>query len=322
MSSSGAAVSAMRPGRPVVSVMNLRQIEAFKAVMETGTVTEAAARLYISQPAASKLLQAFERGTKLPLFARDKGRLVPTPEARLLYDEVDRVFRGVDRVRAAADEIRSLQRGSLSVGVMPALSVGFAQEALARLHASQPGVAAVVHAHETPKLIELLALQQIELLYAFLPTEHPDLEVEQICDLPLVCILPPGHRLARRDAIRCGDLAGEPFASFRHDSAVRRRIEQAFEDAKVTLQGALEAAMAPVVCAFVARGLGVSVVNPLFVGAFGPALAVRPFLPAIRMPLHEARARGRPLSLQAQAYARAARAVAREAEAASGTGKR
>ena len=52
--------------------------------------------------------------------------------------------------------------------------------------------------------------------------------------MPLVCLLPPGHRLAVRREIRCRDLVGERFASFRHDSAVRRRIDQAFDDAKIS----------------------------------------------------------------------------------------
>lgn len=299
-------------------MMNLRQIEAFKAVMETGTVTQAAGRLNISQPAVSKLLQLFERETGLALFAREKGRLAPTPEARLLFEEVERVFAGADRVRAAAQEIRSLQRGPLAVGVMPGLSVGFVQEVLARLRTTQPGVMVTVHGRETPKLVEQLVTQQIELLYSVVPMEHPEIRIEQLCRVPLVCILPRGHRLTARSEIRCRDLAGEHFASFRHDSAVRRRIDQAFEDAKVSRRIAMEAAMAPVVCAFVARGLGVSVVNPLYVGAFAPALVVRPFLPRIESAIHMATPRERRISMLAEAFALASREVAAQAQAADG----
>jgi DNA-binding transcriptional LysR family regulator len=299
--------------------MNLRQIEAFKAVMETGTVTQAAARLSISQPAVSKLLQLFERGAGLVLFARDRGRLSPTPEARLLYEEVERIFQGAGRVRQAAQEIRSLQRGSLSIGVMPALSVGFVQEILARLQTTQPGVSVMVHARETPKLIEQLVTHQIELCYSVVPMEHPEVRVEPLCRVPLVCILPPGHRLASRREIRCKDLTGERFASFRHDSAIRRRIDQAFDDAKVARTIAMEAPMAPSICAFVARGLGVSIVNPLYVGAFAPALVVRPFRPRIESDTFMAMPRGRRLSVLAEAFAGLSRTLAAEWQARDGT---
>lgn len=298
--------------------MNLRQIEAFKAVMETGTVTQAAARLAISQPAASKLLQLFERGSGLVLFARDKGRLAPTPEARLLYEEVERIFQGAGRVRQAAQEIRSLRRGTLAVGVMPALSVGFVQEILARMHSAQPGVSVMVHARETPKLVEQLVTHQLELCYSVVPMEHPEVRVELLCRVPLVCILPPGHRLAARREIRCRDLAGERFASFRHDSIIRRHIDQAFDDAKVPRTIAMEAPMAPSVCAFVARGLGVSIVNPLYVGAFAPSLVVKPFRPRIETDTYLAMPRGRRVSVLAEAFADHSRALCAEWQANDG----
>jgi DNA-binding transcriptional LysR family regulator len=298
--------------------VNLRQIEAFKAVMEAGTVTQAAARLNVSQPAVSKLLQLLERRSGLVLFARDRGRLSPTAEARLLYEEVERIFQGTDRVRQAAHEIRSLQRGALAVGVMPALSVGFAQEVLARLQVKQPGVSVMVHGRETPKLVEQLVLQQIELVYSVVQMEHPEVRTELLCRVPLACILPPGHRLAAKREIQPKDLAGERFASFRHDSSVRRGIDQVFEQAKVKRTVALEAPMAPSICAFVARGLGVSIVNPLYVGAFAPALVVRPFQPRIESSIYLATRRGRRLSMLADAFAQASREVAAEAQASQG----
>lgn len=298
--------------------MNLRQIEAFKAVMETGTVTQAAVRLGISQPAVSKLLQLFERGAGILLFVRDRGRLSPTPEARILYEEVERIFQGAGRVRQAAQEIKSLQLGSLSVGVMPALSTGFAQEILARLPMTQPGISVTLQSQETPKLVEQLVTQRVELCYSVIPMEHPELRSEQLCRVPLVCILPHGHRLASHEEIRCKDLAGERFASFRHDSAIRRRIDQAFDDAKVSRTISMEAPMAPSICAYVARGLGVSIVNPLYIGAFAPALVVRPFRPRIESDIIMVMSRGRRLSVIAQAFAAMSRTIAAEWEARDG----
>lgn len=285
--------------------------------MEAGTVTMAAERLHVSQPAVSKLLQHFESAAGLTLFVRDRGRLSPTREARLLFDEVERVFQGAGRVRQAAREIQTLQRGSLAVGVMPALSVGFVQEILARLRTERTGAAIRVQARDTSRLVEQLVTQQIEIVLSMRQIEHPEVRTELLCRMPLVCILPPAHRLAARREIRCKDLAAEPLAAFGHDSAMRRRIDQAFDDAGVRPHVALEAPMAPTICAFVARGLGAAIMNPLFIGAFAPALAVRPFLPRIESEILIATPRSRRLSVLGEAFAEAARAVAAEAMAAS-----
>jgi DNA-binding transcriptional LysR family regulator len=73
--------------------MNLRQIEALRAVIESGTVSRAAERLSISQPAVTKLLQNLERSTGLALFDRARGRREPAAEARMHFDEVERLFK-------------------------------------------------------------------------------------------------------------------------------------------------------------------------------------------------------------------------------------
>ena len=61
--------------------LRFRQLQAFHAIVETGTVTRAAEQLGISQPGISNLLAQLERETRFKLFERSKGRLIPTPEA-------------------------------------------------------------------------------------------------------------------------------------------------------------------------------------------------------------------------------------------------
>ena len=83
-----------------------RQYQAFHAIIETGTVTGAAEALGISQPGISNLISQLERQTKLKLFERQRGRLMPTPEAAVLYQEVDTVVRGLDHVSQAVVDLR------------------------------------------------------------------------------------------------------------------------------------------------------------------------------------------------------------------------
>lgn len=287
--------------------MNLRQIEAFKAVMETGTVTQAAARLHIAQPSATKLLQMCERSVGMPLFTRDRGRLTPTAEARLLYEEVERVFQGAERVNQAVAEIRALQRGTLSVGMMPGMAFGFAQEVLARLDAKHPGIKTHLHSRETTQLIEQLAMQQIELLFTSRTVDHPEFKVERICRVPLVCILPKGHPLESKKEIRLADLRNERVASFTLGTQLRGLTDLAFQRAKVSRVIAFEAMTAPPICAFVARGLGVAVVNPLHVGITAPLLVIRPLVPALMEEIVMASPRSRRLSRLAEAFAQESR---------------
>lgn len=93
--------------------LNVRQLEAFRAMMLAGTTQGAAELVGLSQPAVSRLVDAFERSLAPRLFERTRNRLPPTPEAHLLFAEVERAFTGVERIR----EFAALP--ALAFGLMP-----------------------------------------------------------------------------------------------------------------------------------------------------------------------------------------------------------
>src|ERR1700738_3691425 len=77
--------------------INSRQVEAFRAMMLTGSVTEAAKLMAVTQPAVSRLLRDFQALLKMELFERRGRGLVPTASATALYMEVERSFVGLER---------------------------------------------------------------------------------------------------------------------------------------------------------------------------------------------------------------------------------
>ena len=78
--------------------INSRQVEAFRAMMLTGSVTEAAKLMAVTQPAVSRLLRDFQALLKMELFERRGSGLVPTAAATALYMEVERSFVGLERI--------------------------------------------------------------------------------------------------------------------------------------------------------------------------------------------------------------------------------
>ncbi|HAD86250.1 MAG TPA: transcriptional regulator, partial [Rhodospirillaceae bacterium] len=75
--------------------LNLRQVEAFRAVFQTGSMTAAGELMGGSQPAVSRLIRDLEAETGLPLFERAGGRVIATPDAVALIREVERSFHGL-----------------------------------------------------------------------------------------------------------------------------------------------------------------------------------------------------------------------------------
>lgn len=271
--------------------MNLRHIEAFKAVIENGTVQRAAEVMHISQPAVTKLLQAFERSAGFRVFDRAQGRLAPTAEALALYREVERVYAGVDEIRRTAAEIRALRRGALVVGAMPALAAGFAQRVARAFLDAHPGVALEMRSTQRVRLVDGVASGQLDIAMINAAHEHPEVETELLSRAAAVCLLPPTHALARKKSVRPADLRGVPFVSWSEGTETRLKVDALFTQARIARAAGYSASTAPAICAFVAHGLGVALAHPLYVGVAAGAVAVRPFAPALELDVMIAYAR-------------------------------
>lgn len=283
-------------------MMNLRQIEAFRAVMETGSVSQAAERLSVSQPAVSKLIQNLEYSTNLLLFDRRPGRVVPTPEAVLLFEEIERIMKSLNSLEIFVADLQAMRHASLRLGVMPALSVGFIQDILIAYTATHPAARLSIQARSTVKIVEWLLAGSIDVGLSSHPVDHPEILQLPLCRLPYVCIMPKDHPLSRRASLGPADLDGESFISFSPGSDISATISAILDGAGVKPRRQIEASMAPTVCALVASGLGLALVSPLYIGNFSETVVQRPFLPEVASEVRVLLPRLRPQSLAARAF--------------------
>lgn len=262
--------------------INLRQVEAFKAVIEAGTISRAADVLHITQPAVSKLIAHLEMDTGLRLFDRhNKRRLAPTEHGMSLYEAIDRVFTGLRQVESAVDEIRRAEQGRLSIGVMPALSGSFVQKAINRFLEKQPNVFCSVHARSSQFIVDWVVAGKVDIGIVSEGLANPYVTFEPLLEQPMVCIMPLGHPLAKKRAIEPKDLDGVPFISYPLDSHVGNRIHAMLQDQNVEPKIALIANWANTVSEFVASGLGVSLVHPLSTINLRDEVVIRRFAPDI-----------------------------------------
>jgi DNA-binding transcriptional LysR family regulator len=262
--------------------MNVRQIEIFRAVMEAGGVTAAAGRLRITQPAVSKLIMELERSTRLVLFVRQKRRLVPTPEAQLLYEEIERVFLGVDRIRRYAMELREVKTGRAHIACLPSLGLSLVPMVIAQMAADVPAAHLTLHVRTSTRIVDWLLGQRVDLGISLVPVDHPSVEIESLVCTKAVCALPRGHELAARSRITPGDLQGQSFISLRRDDDAAEMINRILDDNGVVRKGALETNLSEVACRLVRAAAGVSIVDPFTAAQFGNEIVVLPFVPPAR----------------------------------------
>ncbi|MFM9866171.1 LysR family transcriptional regulator [Achromobacter xylosoxidans] len=254
--------------------MELRQLEAFAAVMSTGSVTAAGRLLGRSQPAISRLLQELEAEIGYALFARSGPRVTPTEQGFLLYDDVERALSSLRQIRDRAEEIARGQAQPLLLAATSALAAGLVPNALKRI---EP------HANLAPR-IELRSASPERVVHAVLsgaaqlgatslPLEHRGLTVRWIGQAPCVVALPENDPAARHEVVPVAELAGRRVITMANPYRLRRRLDAALGHAA----GAIETNSSVNALAAVRAGLGVSVLEPITAyGAPMAGVAIRP----------------------------------------------
>lgn len=264
--------------------MNLRQLEAFRAVILGQTVTRAAEMLHISQPAATRLIASLEEDIGFALFDRVKGRLQPTADAMTLYQEVQRSLVGVERIARTAQDIHALRRGALQIACAPAMGLTFLPRAIAAFAKERPDVQISLVVHSSSEVIDLVVGRRCDLGIIVTPNTYPSPRSEKLLSTRMVCALPKNHRLEHKDVIVPEDLRGEPFISYPHSIGSRQQIDTLFAAHGVERQLRLETQLSQPMCEFVEAGLGVALVSALnAVDYRGEGLLFKDFQPDIEM---------------------------------------
>ena len=263
-------------------VLNLRQIEAFRAVMLTGSVVGAARLMSVTQPGVSRTLGLMELRIGYPLFERRGRRLVPTPEAEALYREIEQLYGSIERISQVAQDIRYQRAGALRVATLPALAQWLVPRAIARFLATRPNVTVFVQSLPSRQIAELVSTRQFDVGVVELPLSRPAIEIEPLEPVASMAVLPAGHRLASKRLISLKDLDGERMVMLSQHSYLRYQMDEAFSELGVAPNVVLETPSSSIACALVAAGAGITLVSRLTAAPFaGPDLVVRPVKEAI-----------------------------------------
>lgn len=243
--------------------MNLRQIEVFRAVMLAGSVTDAARLLHVSQPGISRMLAHIELQLGLRLFERKKGRLLPTPEAQALYEEVSEVYGGIRRVTERAEELKSGARLSLRVLASPSTALVAVPRAVAALASEYPAARIYLETLPTREMLGRLIRREADLAISTIPTDNALLASKAIGQWRLVCVFPRGHALSSKRLLRPRDVLNERLISFSRDTPQGRIIADWCASSQVEAASSVEVRSGQMACALAACGAGIAIVDDL-----------------------------------------------------------
>jgi len=277
--------------------INLRQVEVFRAIMVTGTVSGAAKLLCVSQPGVSRMISHTEKRIGIKLFERIKGRLYPTPEARRLFVEVKAVYQGIQRINDVANDLVEKTSGSLQLITSPSMGETLIPIALARFRAKFPQVRVSLITESSAPLVQRLLTQQSAIGVAMFSLDHPNILQRRLFEDHLVVVLPENHPLAAHATVDVHDLSTEPLIGYAPDTPMGTLIQQLFESANLLVRPSIEVRLTHIACALVQAGLGIAIADEVAVyGQIWPGVVTRPLTPHIPMDINLLYSKYEPLS--------------------------
>jgi DNA-binding transcriptional LysR family regulator len=259
--------------------MELRQLRYLVALDEERSFTRAAARVLVAQPALSQQIAKLEAEVGLPLVDRTTRRVAMTEAGERLVAHARRVLKQVDVAREDLADLAGLRTGRLTIGASQTVGALDLSGLLAEFHRRSPAVDLAVREDLSVSLARALNADELDVGF-ITGGDGPaveGLDLHLLSTEELVAVLPSGHELTRRPALRVADLAAQRLVTFRDGAAIRRRLIEAAGRAGFAPRIAFETNEVSRMRGLVAAGLGIAVLPRSDAEQPGVAIEAVPF---------------------------------------------
>ncbi len=249
--------------------IRLRQLRAYQAIMVAGSVSGAADRLNMTQPAVSRQLAALEDTLGFRLFnRRSGGPMQPTRTGIQFFKAMEGTLARLDDLPMIAREIAERSREWLRIAATPPLiNSRLLADALRLFGSENENVRLMLEPRHRLDIEEWVVSRQVDLGLALLPVENPMIEAVPLITRNAVAVVHEDHPLAAREVISPADLRGERLI-LPSRQPLRNFIDPALSSTDAKLDIFIESASAITCCRYAAEGFGVAICDPFSPTAF------------------------------------------------------
>ena len=285
--------------------LSLRLLEIFGTLMLRQTTVAAAEELGISQPSVSTAIKQLEEQLGFELFEREKKRMIPTNEARSLFQEVEPLFEQLRSVESCVRDLRGGTVGKLRIMATPPLGHSVVPGALSAFLADRPGVTVQYDVRRMDAVIDAVAIGAADIGLCLGLDSHPGVDVTTIQWERMVALMRDDHPLAALSIVSPQDIAGHNLIGLDRASSLGLMVQNAFDLARVPYTPQIEVRYCHTAAVLAHSSNGIAVVD-YHTSTFRPnmALTSRPFDPAISVPACVISRPGRSLSRLALEFQR------------------
>jgi DNA-binding transcriptional LysR family regulator len=239
-------------------VLNFNQLRIFYYVAKHLNYTRAAADLFISQPAVTVQMKAFEEYCGFKVFKKKGRKNWLTDEGRTLFEYASNIFGLEKDIESVIDDMRQLKRGVLRIGTTKAYARYFMPLMLSAFHGKFPNIKIELNEGSSHDVALSLLEFKNEVAVIAKTGNIDGLKYIPFSQEEMVLIAAPGHPLTRKEAIRYKVLADVPFIMKERGSGTRRLVDDLFDKNAIKPDILMEVNNSEFIKELVHRGDGVS----------------------------------------------------------------
>jgi LysR family cyn operon transcriptional activator len=240
--------------------MDLRQLEMFQAIVETGSFTKAGQRLHVFQSAISRQITLLEEELGVQLLMRSNKRVFLTEAGKTLLKHCHRVFRDIEEALLEVTQNETISGGSLRVGGGMSVCTYLFPQILKEYHSRYPNIRLTVTTGTSEPTLQKIRNNEIDIGVLTLPVESHDLEIESVIREEMVVAMSPDHPLSTRKKLLAKDLNDTPLILFERWSNTRKIIDRFIDEHNITPNIVMEMENVEIIKPLVDIGLGITII--------------------------------------------------------------
>ncbi|HKZ51035.1 MAG TPA: LysR family transcriptional regulator [Dehalococcoidia bacterium] len=239
--------------------MDVGQIEALVQVAQHQSFSKAAESLYLTQPSVTARIQALEKELAEELFERTGRGVRLTDAGHAFLPFAERILAVLQEGRESVEEVRSLQIGSLRLGVAPTLCTYVLPRTLKAFRNRYPDLEVTIRTGRSEQILALLLNDEVQVglcrsLY------HPDVETIPLYADEIILVANPQHPLATRSSVALEEMSRQPVILYDRGSGYYALTASIFREAGIVPHLAMELDYLEATKRMVEEGLGIALV--------------------------------------------------------------
>ncbi|OCT13586.1 LysR family transcriptional regulator [Paenibacillus pectinilyticus] len=246
-------------------INNYELYKVFYWAAKTGSLTQAAKVLYLTQPSVSHAIKQLEDSFGITLFNRNSKGVVLTQEGEVLYSYIEKSQILIAQAEKQMTALKNLDSGELRIGGSDSLFKHYILQHLENFHKQYPGIRLHLNHGTTPEIISLLKEGEIDLGVVRMPIADPELEVRESFQLQDCFVAGSLYSELQNVVLSLDMLLQYPIILFSRNSRARMAITELFQSYGHQLKPEIEVGSVDLLIELARKGLGISYVTREFV---------------------------------------------------------